>query len=405
MDEELCSMTDFPLAGLKVIDAASIFAGPVAATLMADFGADVVKVEHPRGDSIRSMGWTVDGESLFWALVSRNKRCITLKLSVPEGRDLLKRLVAEADVFIENFRPGTLERWGLGPEVLHEINPRLVILRTTGFGQTGPYARRPGFGTLAEAISGFANINGWEDKPPALPPFALGDCIAGFTGCFAIMFALWWREHGGNGKGQVIDLSIYEPMFWMLGPQAALYDKTGEIIGRTGNRTPFTAPRNAYRTKDGKWLALSATAQSIAERVVRLIGRPDFIEQPWFADNGGRVEHAEELDEVIGGWIGDRTAEEVLAAFEAAEGAIAPVYTIEDILRDAQYLARESVVRVPHEGLGDVLMQNVVPVLSDTPGKVRFAGAPKGSSNSEVYRGELGLSDEEIAHLETTGVI
>lgn len=398
-------MPDFPLQGLKVIDAASIFAGPVAATLMADFGADVLKVEHPRGDSIRSMGWTVDGESLFWALVSRNKRSITLKLSAPEGRDLLKRLISDVDVFIENFRPGTLEKWGLGPDVLHEINPGLVILRTTGFGQTGPYAKRPGFGTLAEAISGFAHINGWPDSPPALPPFALGDCIAGFTGCFAVMFALWWREHGGAGKGQVIDLSIYEPLFWMLGPQASLYDKTGEIIGRSGNRTPFSAPRNAYRTKDGKWLALSGTAQSISERVVRLVGRPDLVEQPWFSDNGGRVEHAEELDEVIGGWIGERTAEEVLAAFEAAEGAIAPVYSIEDILRDAQYLARESVVRVPHEGLGDVLMQNVVPRLSETPGKVRFAGAPKGSSNTAVYREQLGLSEEEIAHLETIGVI
>jgi formyl-CoA transferase len=398
-------MTDFPLQGLRVIDAASIFAGPVAATLMADFGADVLKVEHPRGDSLRSMGWAVDGESLFWALVSRNKRCITLKLSVPEGRDLLKKLVADADVFIENFRPGTLERWGLGPEVLHEINPGLVILRTTGFGQTGPYASRPGFGTLAEAISGFAHINGWPDKPPALPPFALGDCIAGFTGCFAIMFALWWRAHGGHGKGQVIDLSIYEPLFWMLGPQAALYDKTGEVIGRSGNRTPFTAPRNTYRTKDGRWLALSATAQSIAERVARLVGRPDFIEQPWFRDNTGRIEHSAELDEVIGGWIAERTAEEVLAAFETAEGAIAPVYSIADILRDAQYLARESVVRVPHEGLGDVLMQNVVPGLSATPGQVRHAGAPKGSSNRAVYRDELGLSAEEIAQLEADGVI
>jgi crotonobetainyl-CoA:carnitine CoA-transferase CaiB-like acyl-CoA transferase len=398
-------VTDFPLEGLKVIDAASIFAGPVAATLMGDFGADVIKVEHPRGDSLRSMGWTVEGESLFWALVSRNKRCVTLKLSTPEGRDLLKKLVSDADVFIENFRPGTLEKWGLGPDVLHDINPGLIILRTTGFGQTGPYAKRPGFGTLAEAMSGFANINGWADKPPALPPFSLGDCIAGFTGCFAIMFALWWREHGGNGQGQVIDLSIYEPLFWMLGPQALLYDKTGESVGRTGNRTPFTAPRNAYQSKDGKWLALSATAQSIAERVVRLVGRADFIDEPWFADNGGRVEHAAELDEVIGAWIADRTADEVLAEFEAAEGAIAPVYSIEDILRDPQYLARESVVRVPHEGLGDVLMQNVVAGLSATPGKVRFAGAPKGSSNGDVYRDELGLSDEEIARLAEIGVI
>jgi len=398
-------MSDLPLTGLKVVDAATIFAGPVAATLMADFGADVIKVEHPRGDSLRSMGWSVEGESLFWALVSRNKQCVTLRLSTPEGRDLLKKLIADADVFIENFRPGKLEEWGLGPDVLHEVNPGLVILRTTGFGQTGPYAKRPGFGTLAEAMSGFANINGWADKPPALPPFALGDCIAGFTGCFAIMFALWWREHGGRGKGQVIDLAIYEPLFWMLGPQSLLYDKTGEVIGRTGNRTPFTAPRNAYQAKDGKWLALSATAQSIAERVVRLVGRPDFIEQPWFRDNGGRVEHSVELDEVIGRWISERTSEEVLAEFEQAEGAIAPVFSIEDIVTDPHYLARESITRVPHDGLGDVLMQNVVARLSATPGSVRFAGQRKGSSNAAVYRDELGLSDEEIRHLIDIGVI
>lgn len=398
-------MADLPLAGLKVIDSASIFAGPVAATLMADFGADVLKIEHPRGDSLRSMGWTVDGESLFWALVSRNKRCITLKLSTPDGRDLLKRLIADADVFIENFRPGKLEEWGIGPDVLHEINPGLVILRTTGFGQTGPYAKRPGFGTLAEALSGFAHINGWEDKPPALPPFALGDCIAGFTGCFAIMFALWHRKHGGDGKGQVIDLAIYEPLFWMLGPQSLLYDKTGEIISRTGNRTPFTAPRNAYQSSDGRWMALSATAQSIADRVVRLIGRPDFAEEPWFGHNSGRVEHAAELDEAIAAWVSERTAEQVMREFEVAEGAIAPVYSIADILKDPQYLARETVVRVPHEGLGDVLMQNLVAGLSLTPGRVRHAGAPKGSSNRDVYREQLGLDEQEFVRLENEGVI
>ena len=394
-----------PLQGLKVVDAASIFAGPVAATLLADFGADVLKVEHPRGDSLRSMGWNVEGESLFWALVSRNKRCITLKLSAPEGAEILKKIIADADVLVENFRPGTLERWGLGPDVLHEINPGLVILRTTGFGQTGPYANRPGFGTLAEAMSGFAHINGWPDKPPALPPFALGDCIAGFTGCFAIMFALWWREHGGDGKGQVIDLSIYEPMFWMLGPQTILYDKTGEVVGRSGNHTPYSAPRNAYQTKDGRWLALSATAQSIADRVVKLVGRPDLAEQPWFTGNPGRIAHTEELDDAIGGWIAERTAEEVLAEFETAEGAIAPAYTAADIVEDPQYLARETIVRVPHEGLGDVLVQSVVPVLSDTPGKVRHAGAPKGSSNHEVYRDQLGMTDEQLAALEADGVI
>ena len=394
-----------PLEGLKVVDCATLFAGPVIATLMGDYGADVVKIEHPRGDGLRSMGWQKDGVSLWWALVGRNKRCVTLKLSDPRGAELLKRLAGDADVLIENFRPGTMERWGLGPDVLHDLNPRLVIVRTTGFGQTGPYRDLPGFGTLAESISGFAHINGWPDKPPALPPFALGDGIAALTGCAAAMFALWWREHGGGGKGQVIDLSIYEPLFSVLGPQALLYDQLGIVQGRTGNRAPFTAPRNAYRTKDGRWLGLSASAQSIAERVMKIVGREEIVAEPWFADHNGRLEHVDELDEIIQGWIGERTAEQVLAAFAESEAAIAPIYSIEDIVSDPQYLARETVTRVPHPKLGSVLMQNVVPVLSETPGRIDHPGPELGEHNEEIYVGELGLSREELAELEAAGVV
>ena len=397
--------TPLPLAGLRVIDCATLFAGPVIASLLGDYGADVVKVEHPRGDGLRSMGWQKDGVSLWWALVGRNKRCVTLTLSDPRGQELMKQLVAEADVLIENFRPGTMERWNLGPDVLHEINPKLVIVRTTGFGQTGPYSHLPGFGTLAESISGFAHINGWPDKPPALPPLALGDGIAALTGCSAVMIALWWREHGGDGHGQVIDLSIYEPLFWVLGPQALLYDQLGIVQGRTGNRAPFTAPRNAYLTKDDKWLGMSASAQSIAERVMRIVGRPDLIEEPWFADNMGRIEHVDELDEIIQDWIGKRTAEEVMQAFADGEAAIAPIYSIADIVKDPQYLARETIVRVPHPKLGSVLMQNVIPRLSDTPGRIRHPGPEIGEHNEEIYCGELGLSSETLDELREARVI
>jgi formyl-CoA transferase len=329
---------------------------------------------------------------------------VTLKLSDPRGAEILKRLAADADVLIENFRPGTLERWGLAPELLLESNPRLVVVRTTGFGQTGPYAKLPGFGTLAESISGFAHINGWPDKPPALPPFALGDGIAALTGCAAVMFALWWREHGGGGRGQIVDLSIFEPLFWVLGPQALIYDQLGVVQGRTGNRAPFTAPRNAYLTKDGRWLGLSGSAQSIAERVMRICGREDLIEQPWFADHTGRLEHVDELDDVIQGWIGQHTTEEVLGAFAEFEGAIAPIYSIEDIVKDPQYLARETITRVPHPKLGSILMQNVIPKLSETPGRIEHAGAELGEHNDEVY-GELGLSEEELAELRAAGVV
>jgi len=394
-----------PLEGLKVIDMATIFAGPVIGSLMGDYGADVIKIEHPNGDTLRSMGWSKDGVSMWWALVARNKRCVTLKLSEPEGQEIARQLLRDADVLIENFRPGTLERWSLAPELLHELNPGLVIVRTTGFGQTGPYKQLPGFGTLAEAISGYAHINGWPDGPPTLPPFALGDGVAALTGTFAVMFALWWREHGGDGRGQVIDLSLYEPLFWILGPQALIYDQLGVVQGRTGNSAPFTAPRNAYRTRDGRWLALSASAQSIAERVMRIVSRDDLIDEPWFADHTGRVAHADELDEIIQNWIGERDSTEVLRAFADQDAAIAPIYSIEDIVSDAQYLARETITTVHHPKLGPIRMQNVIPHLTETPGRITHPGPDLGEHNHAIYVDELGLAPEYLEELKERGVI
>ena len=397
--------SQLPLAGLKVVDAATLFAGPVVATIMADYGADVIKVEHPRGDSLRGLGWEKDGVSLWWAVVSRNKRCVTLDLSLPRGQDLIKELLRNADVFIENFRPGTLERWDLGPEVLHRVNPGLVIVRTTGFGQTGPYRTRPGFGTLAEAMSGFAYMNGWPDGPPTLPPFALADGVAALTGVFATMMALWWREHGGESRGQVVDLSILESLFWILGPQATVYDQLGIVQERTGNSAPFTAPRNAYLAKDGRWLGLSGSAQTIAERVMRVVGRKDVIDEPWFASHAGRLEHAEELDLIIQDWIGQRTSEEVIQAFAEAEAAIAPVYSIADIVADPHYRAREAVISVDHPKLGAIQMQGVIPRLELTPGRVKHAGPELGEHNREILLGELGLSEAELRELEELGVV
>ena len=394
-----------PLAGLKVVDIATLFAAPVIATILGDYGADVIKVEHPSGDNLRTLGWHRDGVSLWWALVARNKRCITLKLSHPDGQQLLKKIVRDADVLIENFRPGTLERWNLSPETLLEINPRLVIVRTTGFGQTGPYSGRAGFGTLAESMSGYAHINGWPDGPPTLPPFALGDSVASLTGTFAVMFALWWREHGGAGKGQVIDLSIYEPLFWILGPQALVYDQLGIVQGRTGNRAPFTAPRNAYQASDGRWLGLSASAQSIAERVMRLVGREDIISQPWFKDHAGRLEHVDELDTIIAEWVGRHTTEEVVRIFNESEAAIAPIYSIEDIVNDPQYLARETITTVQHPVLGPIKMQNVIPRMTATPGRIKHPGADLGAHNREVFLGELGMDEAELDRLRSEGVV
>jgi crotonobetainyl-CoA:carnitine CoA-transferase CaiB-like acyl-CoA transferase len=393
-----------PLKGLRVIDAGVLFAGPVIGTLLADFGADVVKVEHPRGDALRTLGWQKNGVSLWWAFVSRNKRFVSLSFSTPEGAQLLKELVATADVLIESFRPGTMEKWGLGPEVLHAINPQLVIVRTSGFGQTGPYSPRPGFGTVAESISGFAHINGHPDGPPTLPPFALGDGVASLFGTFATMFALYHRDTH-HAPGQVIDLAIYEPLFWLLGPQSIVYDQLGIVQGRTGSSTEWTAPRNAYRASDGRWLGLSASSQSIAERVMRLIGHPEVAKEPWFADHTGRVEHQAELDVLIGGWIASHTSAEVTAAFEAAEAVVGPIYSIADIFEDVQYRARETITSVEDPKLGTVWVQNAVPRLVDTPGSVRHLGGDLGADNRQVLGVELGHTDAELAEWQRRGAI
>lgn len=392
------------LRGVKVVDAASLFAGPVIATLLGDHGADVVKVEHPDGDSIRKLGWSKDGVSLWAAFVGRNKRSLTAKLSNPRGAEILKRLIADRDILIENFRPGTMEKWGLGPDELLEINPRLIIVRVTGFGQTGPYRTRPGFGTLAESMSGFAHITGYPDGPPTLPSFALGDGIAAFTGAFAVMMALWWRDNGGDGRGQVIDLSIYEPLFWLLGPQTSVYDQLGEVHDRTGNRVPWAVPRNAYKAKDGRWLGLSGAAPSIAKRVMHLVGRGDLVEEPWFDHHAGRVEHGDEIDDAIASWIAERDSDEVIRAFEEASAAIAPVYSIADIVRDPQYLARETITSVEHPVLGELKMQNVIPRMEGTPGRIRHVGPELGADNEAVLT-ELGYTPEDIADLADEGVL
>jgi crotonobetainyl-CoA:carnitine CoA-transferase CaiB-like acyl-CoA transferase len=393
-----------PLEGVRVIDAATVIGGPGVATRLGDFGADVIKVEHPdAGDTTRHFGWRVGGVALWWKLLGRNKRPVTLKLSHPRGRELLLRLAEGADVLVESFRPGTLERWGLGPETLLERNPRLVVVRVSGFGQTGPYAHRPGFGTLAEAMSGFAHMSGDPDGPPLLPPVALADEVAALLGAFATMIALYHRDARG-GSGQVIDLALFEGLFGITGPVATAFDRLGLVTGRHGNRLPYVAPRNTYRTVDERWIALSGTSQSIADRILRAIGRGDLITDPRFATNEARVEHVEELDEILGAWIGRHTLQEAMTAFEAQEAAASPIYDIREIFADLQYRSRGTLVRVPDEDLGDVVLPDVQPRLSETPGRVRHAGLSLGAANQEVF-GDLGLSADEIARLQEEGVI
>ncbi|MGW0559075.1 CaiB/BaiF CoA transferase family protein [Streptomyces sp. NPDC003016] len=390
-----------PLTGLRVLDLATLFAGPLAATMLGDFGADVIKVEHPtRPDPSRGHGPAKEGIGLWWKLLGRNKRTITLDLSAPTGRDALLRLAATTDVIIENFRPGTLEKWGLGPAELSAVNPRLVLARVTGFGQFGPYSHRPGFGTLAEAMSGFAAITGEPEGPPTLPPFGLADSITALATAYAVMTALTARAT--TDRGQVVDMAIIEPILTVLGPHPLWYDQLGYVQPRTGNRSRNNAPRNTYRTADGAWVAVSTSAQSVAERVMRLVGRPDLIDEPWFTTGSGRAEHADELDEAVGHWIARHTRSDTLAAFEKAEAAVAPVYDIHDVMTDPQYRALDTITTVQDPELGPLRMQNVLFRLSETPGAIRWAGRPHGADTDAVLT-EAGLSEAEIAALRATG--
>ncbi|MDJ1133869.1 CaiB/BaiF CoA transferase family protein [Streptomyces iconiensis] len=392
-----------PLSGLRVLDLATLFAGPLAATMLGDFGAEVIKVEHPRKpDPSRGHGPSKDGIGLWWKLLGRNKRNITLDLSSPGGREVLLKLAAEADVVIENFRPGTLEKWNLGWDELSAANPRLVLARVTGFGQVGPYAHRPGFGTLAEAMSGFAAITGEPDGPPTLPPFGLADSIAALSTAYAVMTALAGRDR--TGTGQVVDMAIIEPMLTVLGPQPIWYDQLGYVQPRTGNRSANNAPRNTYRTADGRWLAVSTSAQSIAERVLRLVGRPEFLDEPWFATGAGRAQHAEELDEAVGSWIARHDEAEVVRAFEEAQAAVAPVHDVRDVMENEQYRALGSITEIEDEDLGKVKMQNVLFRLSETPGAIKWAGRAHGADTDEVLTG-LGLDPAEIAALREEGAL
>ncbi|GAA3880191.1 CoA transferase [Leifsonia kafniensis] len=393
-----------PLAGIRVLDVSTLFAGPLAATFLGDFGADVIKVEHPtKPDAARGHGPAKNGVNLWWKTLGRNKRTVTLNLGTPDGAALLLKLVADADVLVENFRPGTLERWGLSPAELHAANPRLVIARVTAFGQFGPYSSRPGFGSLAEAMSGFAALTGEPDGPPTLPPFGLADGIAALATSFAIMVALRGVEQG-SGVGQVVDMAIIEPILMLLGGQITTFDQLGTVQKRTGNRSVNNAPRNVYLTADNEWVAVSTSSQSIAERVMHLVGRPDLVAEPWFASGHERALHADVLDDAVSSWIAKRSTSEVLAAFEQAEAAVAPVYDVRGILTDPQYAALGTVQSVDDEELGPLKMQNVLFRLSSTPGGIRWAGRRHGQDTAAVLD-EIGVSRAQLEALRERGIV
>jgi crotonobetainyl-CoA:carnitine CoA-transferase CaiB-like acyl-CoA transferase len=392
------------LEGLRVLDVSTVLAGPLCCQFLGDMGAEVVKIEHPtRGDSMRGHGHAKDGIPLWWKMVSRNKRALGLYLGDPDGAALFLRLARTADVVVENFRPGTLERWGLGYDVLSAENPGLVLVRISGFGQTGPYAHRAGFGTLAESMSGFAAVTGEPDGPPTLPPFGLADSIAGITAAFATATALYHRDARG-GRGQVVDLSILEPIVTVMGPQPIVYDQLGMVPARTGNRSENNAPRNTYRTKDGKWVAISTSANNIAARVMRLVGHPEVVDEPWFANGKTRAENGDLLDGYVSAWIAQRTRDDVMAAFEAADAAIAPVYDVADLMDDPQVRALGMIASVPDDDFGTVKMQNIPFRMSATPGSIRFTGRPLGADTDDILA-ELGVEPERIAELRERDVV
>ena len=391
-----------PLDGVRVIDVSRLVAGNMLSLQLADFGAEVIKVEDPkRGDPLRH--WRVEGVSVHWKVYGRNKKSLALSLREARGRELFLKLAATADILIENFRPGTLENMGFAPEVLHAANPGLVIVRISGFGQDGPYRDRPGFGTLVEAMSGFAAKNGYPDSPPVLPPMSLADMVAGLYGASAVLVALRHREVGG-GKGQVIDLPLLDPLFSILGPDAAVYRLTGELPPRTGSRSNIAGPRNVFRTSDGHWIAISASMQGMVERLYRAVGRPDMIADPRFRTNADRVKNAEESEAPIAAFILERTLEEGLAGFEAAEITAAPVYDVDQFMADPHVRAREIVVEAPDDEMDTVPMHNVVPRLSDTPGRLRRPAPVIGEHTAELLAG-LGCGEAEIESLADAGVV
>ncbi|MEL7207360.1 MAG: CoA transferase [Actinomycetota bacterium] len=393
-----------PLAGLRVIDASTVLAGPLTCQILGDHGADVIKVEHPlKGDSLRGHGAQKDGHGLWWKMVARNKRCVGLDLGDPDGAAVFERLVATADVVVENFRPGTLERWGLGWDRLSQIRPELVLCRITGFGQDGPYAARPAFGTLIEAMSGFAHITGEPDGPPTLPPFGLADSIAGLAASNGILMALRHRDE--TGVGQVVDQSILEPMMTALGPYLVNHDQLGIVQQRQGNRSSNNAPRNTYRTADGHWVAVSSSADAVARRALELVGHSEVVDEPWFATGSGRAEHGDLIDEHMASWIGSRDLEEVVDAFAEADVALAPVYDAAQLAADPQVVARDMVTTVEDPDLGPVRMQNTLFRLSETPGGIRWTGRELGADTDAVLVDELGIDAAEVDDLRERKVV
>jgi crotonobetainyl-CoA:carnitine CoA-transferase CaiB-like acyl-CoA transferase len=398
---------DGPLAGVRVLELGTLLAGPFVGRLLGDFGAEVVKAEPPgQGDPLREWGpHRYKDRSLWWPVQSRNKKLITLNLRDPRGQDLCRRLAAESDVLVENFRPGTLERWGLGPDELHAVNPGLIVARVSGYGQTGPYADRAGFASAGEAMGGLRYINGFPDQPPPRTGISFGDSIAAMFAAQGILMALYHRDAHG-GRGQVVDASIMESCFALLESMVPEYDRLGVVREPSGTVLGHVAPSNVYKSRDGKWMVIAANAENLWQRLCKTIGRADLLEDPRFATHRGRGEHMAELDGIIGAWAAERDAAEIDRILNDAKIVCGPVNTIADIFEDPQFRARDMLIPMDDPELGPITAPGIVPKLSGTPGAAAFTGSwTLGEFNDEIYGGLLELDEAERAALAEDGVI
>ncbi|MBT3371564.1 MAG: CoA transferase [Rhodospirillaceae bacterium] len=395
-----------PLQGIRVLDIATILAAPLAGTLMADFGADVVKAELPgTGDGLRNFPPFKDGKSVWWKAANRNKNFITLDLRRPEGAELLLKMLPKFDVLLENFRTGTLAKWGLDKETLWQANPNLIILRATAFGQTGPYATKPGFARIFEAMSGLAYITGDPDRSPMHNGYPIGDAIGGLTACNAVLMSLLGRERGTITGGEEIDLSLTEATFRLLDSMTIQYDQLGEEPQRTGNASHYSAPANVFRTSDGQYVSLSGSTQATFVGNAKAIDRPDLLEDPKFDTNQTRFANREEINEIYTEWFDNHTQAEAIESFARENGTLAPIYSVAQIFEDPQFAAREAIVPVQDDDFGEVRLQAVVPKLSNNPGKVRHTARSLGADNMAVYEEYLDLSADEVAALQEKGII
>jgi crotonobetainyl-CoA:carnitine CoA-transferase CaiB-like acyl-CoA transferase len=394
-----------PLKGLKVLEMGQLLAGPFASVLLAWFGADVIKIEPPRtGDPLRSWRKLHNGTALWWYILGRNKKCITLNLRHEKGQEIARRLAQNVDAVVENFKPGTLEKWGLGYETLKEINPGVIMVRVSGWGQTGPKSQKPGYASVAEGVGGLRYVSGFPDRPPTRTNLSLGDTLAGLHAALGLMTAIYHRNVNG-GQGQVVDVAIYEAVFNMMESLVPEYDMYGVVRERQGSKLTGVVPTSTYLCKDGKYIIIGGNGDSVFKRFMKAIGREDMAEDPRFEHNNNRVEHEEEIDDVINKWTTHHTYEEVLAALEEAQVPAGPIYSIADIMRDEQYIARKMFESVTLPDGMQVKLPTFAPKLNDTPGSTQWVGPPLGAHNHEVYSGMLGMCEGELAELHEQGII